>query len=162
MRKYLLAVLLGMLSACAQPFSNETLDLVEPNVPFVALRHDPDQFKGRLVLLGGAIVGVRNTTQGGELEIVQLATDDEGRIRDNPTSGGRFLARSGDFIDPAVYRQGLLVSLVGETEGKVVRPLSGVDYLYPVLAIREIHLWQPEQRMGPRFHFGFGVGTVFH
>ncbi len=139
------------------------MNLVEADVPFAVLRQEPEQFKGRLMLLGGSVVAVRNTNQGGELEVVQLSTEDSGEIRDNATSGGRFLARSSDFLDPAIFAPGLRVSLVGEVEGKEVRQLAEMEYAYPLLAIREIHLWKPEERgLPPSFHFGIGLGTVIY
>lgn len=162
MRHYLvLALMVMVLSGCAGVFSKETLNRVDRTVPFAVLRQEPEQFTGRLMLLGGSIVAVRNTRQGGELEVVELSTEDDGEIRDNATSGGRFLARSADFLDPAIFRTGMQVSLVGEVAGKAVRPLGEMDYAYPVLAIREIHLWQPEARgLRPSVHFGFGLGTI--
>lgn len=161
--RLLLAAVLIFLSGCAGVFSDETLNLVERNVPFAVLRQEPEQFKGRLLLLGGSIVAVRNSNQGGELELVQLSTDDNGKIREKATSGGRFLARSGDFLDPAIFRPGLRISLVGEVEGREIRPLAEMDYSYPVLAIRELHLWRPEdQGRPPAFNFGIGIGTFIH
>ncbi|GAB7025584.1 Slp family lipoprotein [Geotalea toluenoxydans] len=163
MRLCLLLVLAMWLSGCAGVFSDESLNKVQWDVPFTVLRVEPEQYQGRYFLLGGAIVAVRNGEQGGELEVAQLSTDDDGHIKDNPTSGGRFLARSGDFLDPAIFRRGMLVSLVGPVAGKEVRELAGRDYAYPVLEIREIHLWRPEERSRePRFHFGFGIGTFIH
>lgn len=36
-----------------------------------------------------------------------------------------------------------------------------LEYIYPVLAIREMQLWKPEEMTGPpSFHFGIGVGTI--
>lgn len=163
MRLCLVLLVAILLSGCAGVFSDDVLNRVEWDVPFAVLRVEPEQYQGRSFLLGGAIVAVRNGAQGGELEVAQLSTDDNGHIKDNPTSGGRFLARSGDFLDPAIFRRGMLVSLVGPVAGKEVRELSGREYAYPVLAIREIHLWRPEERnREPRFHFGFGIGTFIH
>jgi len=116
---------------------------------------------GRHLLLAGGIAEVRNTNEGGELELVQFAADENGKITDTASSGGRFIARSSGFLDPAVYRSGLLVTLVGEVQGKKTMLLGDVVYTYPVLAIREIHLWQPEELPGPpKFHFGIGIGTI--
>ena len=41
--------------------------------------------------------------------------------------------------------------------------LDELDYSYPVVAIREIHLWKPEEASAPpAFHFGIGFGTIIH
>ena len=106
---------------------------------------------------------VRNTSGGGELELVQFKTDESGEITDTATSGGRFIAASTEFIDPALYRTGLLVTLVGKVQGMRIMRLEEVDYTYPVLAIREMHLWQPEELSPPpSFQFGIGFGTIIH
>lgn len=149
------------LAGCAPIISNRSLSLVERGISFAELRQEPDRHLGRHLLLAGGIAGVRNTTEGGELELVQFATDENGRITDTANSGGRFIARSPGFLDPDVYRAGLLVTLVGEVQGKKSLLLGEVVYTYPVLVIREIRLWRPEEfPRPPTFHFGIGIGTI--
>ncbi|HXE96679.1 MAG TPA: Slp family lipoprotein [Dongiaceae bacterium] len=157
----LLAATALCLAGCAPVISNQSLRSVDRGLSFAELRQDPDRHMGRHLLLAGGIAEVRNTNEGGELELVQFAADENGKITDTASSGGRFIARSSGFLDPAVYRSGLLVTLVGEVQGKKTMLLGDVVYTYPVLAIREIHLWQPEELPGPpKFHFGIGIGTI--
>lgn len=157
----LFAVLILFLAGCAPIISDQSLRLVDRRVSFAELRQDPERHVGKYILLGGGIAGVRNTSQGGELEVVQFRTDESGKITDTASSGGRFIARSTGFLDPALYRTGLIVTLVGEVEGKRTMLLGEVEYTYPVLAIREIRLWRPEEMpRPPSFHFGIGVGTI--
>ena len=159
----LLFVIMLCLSGCAQVVSDQSLRLVDRRISFVELRQDPERFVGKYFLLGGGIVAVNNTNEGGELEVVQFRTDESGSIISTADSGGRFLAQSAGFLDPALYRPGFLVTLVGEVQGKIIMRLDELDYSYPVLAIREIHLWKPEEAAAPpAFHFGIGVGTIIH
>jgi outer membrane lipoprotein len=164
MRKLLLLIAsILCLAGCASVISNQSLSLVDRGVSFTELRKSPDRYIGRNLLLAGEIVGVGNSIEGGELELVQFAADENGEITDTANSGGRFIARKAEFLDPAVYRTGLLVTLVGEVQGKINMLIGDVDYTYPVLTIREIHLWKPEEFRNPQtFHFGFGVGTIIH
>lgn len=149
------------LAGCAPVLSNQSLRLVDRGISFAELRQEPDRYMGRHLLLAGGIAGVRNTNEGGELELVQFATDENGKITDTANSPGRFIATSPAFLDPAVYRTGLLVTLVGEVLGKKSMLLGDVDYTYPLLAIREIRLWKPEEfPKPPTFHFGIGIGTT--
>ena len=160
---FLLTAAILCLAGCAPVISSQSLRLVDRGVSFAQLRQEPDRYVGRHLLLGGGIAGVRNTREGGELEIIQFATDEDGTIGDTTNSGGRFLVRSPDFLDPAVYQAGLLVTLVGVVEGKRKMLLGEVVYTYPVLALREIHIWRPEELPRPPvFHFGIGIGTVIH
>jgi outer membrane lipoprotein len=160
-RTLILAVALISLAGCATVISDQSLRLVDRGVSFAELRQDPQRHIGRYLLLGGVIVSVRNTSEGGELEVAQLKTDERGEITDTGSSGGRFIAASSTFIDPALYKPGNLVTLVGEVRAKRTKPLGDLEYTYPVLAIREIHLWRPgEVSLPPTFHFGIGVGTI--
>ncbi len=149
------------LAGCATVISSQSLSLVDRGISFGELRRDPQHYGGKFLLLGGGIAGVRNTSDGGELELVQFPTDENGEITDTASSGGRSIVKSSDFLDPALYRTGLLVTLVGEVQGKRTMLLDNVEYTYPVLAVREMHLWKPEEGRAPTmFHFGFGVGTI--
>ena len=155
----LLALALLCCTACTLPISQPSLDLVDREISFAALRQDPDRYRGRYLLLGGAIVAVRNTSTGSELEVVQFATDRNGRITSTDNSGGRFLVQVDSFSEPAVY-QGRLVTLVGKVAGQVRARLDEIDYLYPLLTAQELHLWKPEEHPdAPRVHFGIGVGV---
>jgi outer membrane lipoprotein len=158
----LLALAVLGCSACTLPISQSSLDLVDRELTFAALRQDPDRYLDRYLLLGGAIVAVRNTSAGSELEVVQLATDRSGRITSTDNSGGRFLVQVATFSDPAIY-QGRLVTVVGKVTGQVRARLDEIDYLYPLLTAHEFHLWRPEEHPDAsrvHFGFGFGVGTV--
>jgi len=160
---FLLTAIALYVAGCAPVISNQSLQLVDRGISFAEFRQDPDRYMGRSLLLAGGIAGVRNTNEGGELELVQFPTDEDGKITDTAKSGGRFIAKGTGFLDPTVYRTGLLVTLVGEVLGKKDLLLGEVDYTYPVLLIREIHLWKPEELpMPPTFHFGIGIGTIIH
>jgi len=159
----LLVIAVVGLSGCATIISDKSLSLVDRTASFEDVKKDPQGYAGKYLLVGGAIARVRNTGEEGEIEVVQFKTDDDGKITDTTRSGGRFLAVKSGFVDPAVYKIGLLVTLVGEVQGKKTRRLEQIDYTYPVLLIREVHLWQPgEISAPPAFHFGVGVGAIFH
>jgi outer membrane lipoprotein len=155
----LLALTLLGCTACTMPVSKPALDLVDREISFAALRQDPDRYLGRYLLLGGTIVAVINTSTGSDLEVVQLATDRNGRITATDNSGGRFIVQLDTFSEPAIY-QGRLVTLVGKVTGQRQARLDEMDYLYPVLTAHELHLWRPEESpAASRFHFGIGIGT---
>jgi len=145
MRKLIFTAVAAMflLSGCAQVISEEMMKTVDMGISFEKLRENPDSLLGKRVLLGGTIAAARNTKDGGELEIVQFNLERNGVPEDTFHSAGRFIAVSTDFLDPLIYQPGRMATLVGEVKGKKVMPLDEVDYTYPVVAIREIHLWKP-------------------
>lgn len=153
-----------LLSGCARVISDQSRSLVDPTIQFTKLRQAPDSHIGKIVLLGGRIASARNTKEGGVLEIVQFELDGD-VPRDSFVSHGRFLATSVDFLDSLIYKPDRLVTLVGEVKGKKTLPLDEVEYTYPVVAIREIYLWQPSEgekyllyppsRYNP-YYYGYG------
>jgi outer membrane lipoprotein len=163
---FLIVAALTCVAGCARPISRPSLNLADPSVSFADLRQNPESYRDRFLLLGGAIAAVRGLTGGGsDLEMVQFPTDRVGRITATNTSDGRFIARDVIFRDPAIYRAGRLMTLVGKVEGVQKGHLGDVDYSYPVLTVIELHLWPEDERPGAspvRFGIGIGVGTVFH
>ena len=160
MRILVCALALCALAGCSQHvISQEALLLTDQTVPFAAVRENPAAHVGRHLLLGGAVARISNTPAGAELEVVQFPLGSSDRPDEKKGSEGRFLARSREFLDPLIYKPGRMVTLVGKVTGEVTRPLDGVDYRYPILEVREIHVWRPEDPYAPSpVHFGIGVG----
>lgn len=147
----LLAVLLcmavaGLLSGCSHAISPQLLRQADQNVPFAALRQDPQAYLGALVVLGGVVVQAHVTDEGTLLEVYQTKTNHRGEPIDLDVSQGRFVAFSNDLLDPAIYRQGRRVTLAGRVEGEMVGQVGDVSYNYPSLSILEIRLWEDTLR----------------
>jgi outer membrane lipoprotein len=151
------------LTGCAtQVISRDSQLLVDRSIPFAVVRREPERFLGKYLILAGVIARVSNAPTGAELEVVQLPVDSDDRPAQKGRSEGRFLAQTGRFLDPLIYKQGRLVTLVGKVAGSAVRPLEGVEYSYPVLEMRELYLWRPDDPYAsPTVHFGIGVGVDF-
>lgn len=158
----LLATLPGVL-ACAPAVSKQSMGLVDPSISFEIVLQDPGRYNGRYLLAGGAVASVRLSEGGGsEIEVVQLPTDQRGRITSTDHSAGRFIVLDQAFRDPAIYYSGRLVTLVGRVVGSRVGELGGKEYRYPVLAVHELRLWAPEDYPGSspvRFGIGVGIGV---
>ncbi|WP_432823524.1 Slp family lipoprotein [Trichloromonas sp.] len=147
-------------TACSTAVSKESMELVDPSVSFEVLHQDPDRYVGRYLLLGGAITDVRPSADGGsELELVQLPTNNRGKVTATDNSDGRFIAQDTTYRDPAIYRNGRLVTLVGQVTGSKTARLGEMDYRYPVLTVHELRLWTPNDHPGSSpVHFGIGLG----
>jgi outer membrane lipoprotein len=160
MRFLVLVVTLLLAAACAPPVSRQALNLVEPGITFEEVAREPDRHAGRYLLLGGTIASVRSVNSAGsELEVVQLPTNDRGRITDTSRSAGRFLVRDDTFRDPAIYHPGRLITVVGQVVGSQTGRIGEMDYLYPVLTVHELRLWAPgEHPDASRVRFGIGIG----
>ncbi len=148
------------LTACSPPFSRELLDRVDRNVTFAELQKEPERYRGKMFMLGGIIVEARNLKEGGtQLEVLQQPLDGEGRPAETDETGGRFLVVAQQFLDTAIFHRGRVVTFIAEGAGQEVRPLGQIEYRYPLLTAKAIHLWAPYS--GPRFSVGIGVYRGF-
>ncbi len=146
-------------AGCAPPFSKALLDKTQKNVPFAALQKEPENYSGKLLMLGGTIVDTKNLKEGTQLEVLQRPLDGEGQPTQTDETGGRFLVVTSQFLDGAVYHRGRSVTIIGEVTGSKVQPLGELQYRYPVLTAKELHLWSPSS--GPRFSIGVGMYRGF-
>jgi outer membrane lipoprotein len=148
-----------LLCGCSPPFPKELMDQVDRGVSFADLKGKPDRFRGKLVMLGGTIVELRNVKAGTQMEVLQRPVDREGRPEYRDVTGGRFLVDVPEFLDAAVYQSGRAVTIIGTVDGERMQPLSEIEYRYPVLTAKQVHLWPPYT--GPRFSIGIGVSRGF-
>ncbi len=139
-------VLISALTGCTHLIGKENRNLAAVSVSFESLKENPQRFVGKEVTLGGVIAGVKNSADGGQIEIVQYLMTEEGYPDETQGSAGRFLATAPTFIDNLVYKEGSLITLTGEVKGTRVMPLDDVSYTYPVVSIKESHIWQPDEK----------------
>ncbi|MDD2320016.1 MAG: Slp family lipoprotein [Geobacteraceae bacterium] len=141
-----------LLTGCAHVISEESRNMVDASIQFQGLRADPDSYVGKYVMLGGTVAGVQNDKDGSQLEVVQSPLDsDELPEEVSHSSGGRFLAITPRFLDPVVYKTGRRVTVVGQVQGKKVLPIDRIEYTYPVISIREIHVWSKSELEPPQY-----------
>jgi outer membrane lipoprotein len=144
--KLVSVLLLGaVLVGCAHIISKDMLKEVDSEIGFDELRKDPEKYQGKTVLLGGVIVKTENKNEGTLLEIYQTEINYYGEPIDIYISKGRFLAIHEQFLDGEIYRKGRKVTVVGVVHGVEVKKLGEIDYKYPYLIIKEIHLWKEKQ-----------------
>lgn len=105
---------------------------------------DPAAYVGSIVIWGGTIIRTATLVNSSEITVLELPLDRWGRPEGAGLSEGRFIAKDSGFLDPAVYRPGQEVTLAGEVVAKEVRPVGQVQYIYPVVMIRELRLWRKE------------------
>jgi outer membrane lipoprotein len=138
----ILCVLELLLSACTPVISPQLMDQVDGNLTYNLLASRPDEFKGKIVLLGGSIVQTVPKPKETEIEVVQKQLSSSGEPYLTDKSEGRYLVVVDRFLDPAIYRSGRDITVAGEVQGSVLRRLGEIDYRYPVIAASELHLWK--------------------
>ena len=156
---FLFCALLTLLltSACAPPFPEQMLARVDRNLSFKELQKNPDTYKGTWVMFGGMIVATKNTKEDTVIELLQKPLDGSGRPLQTDSTEGRLLITAEGFLDAAVYHAGRELSVIGDVAGQKVQPLGEIEYRYPSVSAKSLHLWEPSA--GPRVTFGIGVGV---
>jgi outer membrane lipoprotein len=168
MRQILIIFSLLFMAGCTTIISEQSRKLVDTDEAFKVIKQSPEAYVGKHIMVGGRIANVRNSSEGARLEIVQFDLGLSGYPEDTFLSYGRFLATNSSFMDPMIYRKGMNITLVGEIKGKTTLRLDDIDYTYPVLTMREWHLWQGSdldrgcnypvsQTTYDPYSYGFGV-----
>ncbi|HXZ43652.1 MAG TPA: Slp family lipoprotein, partial [archaeon] len=155
----LLVIILLLSAACASGISQQARSQVTYSGNFSVLQERPSVHLGEVVMFGGKILETKGSPTSSEITVLQLPLGSSDRPQDGDRSEGRFLLRSVQFLDPAVYRSGLLLTAVGRITGSEVRPIGGLDYAYPIVESIEIKLWPERSPVYPGVQFGVGVGS---
>ncbi len=146
---------------CAAGISHQVRSQVTYAGPFSDVQKVPDKYIGEIVMFGGKILNNQSSPASSELIVLQLRTDSQDRPKDDDQSEGRYLIQSDQFLDPAIYKKGVLLTVVGKLSGSEARAIGEFDYVYPKLKAIEIKLWPKANHNYPRFHIGIGVGKTF-
>jgi len=142
--------------------SNQAREQVTYSGSFAQLQANPDQYAGATALLGGKIIQTTPLEKGStELVVLQLPLGSSDRPQSDDQSQGRFIVRATEFLDPALYASGTLITVVGRMTGSQERTIGEMLYRYPVLSLVEIKRWPEPDTSAPRFHIGIGVGKTF-
>ena len=161
MKKLLLSGIVLILIGCAAGISKQTRSQVTYQGSFSELKRQTPDLIGEIVLYGGKIIATENHEGTTTLTILQLPLDNRDRPQDNDRSQGRFLVFTDQFLDPAVYAEGYLVTVAGKLVSTETGLIGELEYHYPKIKAQEIKLWKPQGYMGPRIRFGVGVGATF-
>ncbi|MFQ5588014.1 MAG: Slp family lipoprotein [Nitrospiria bacterium] len=118
---------------------------VTPNLAFHEVIRDPAASVGKTVLLGGVILKTTVYKERTVLEVIQKPLGFRDRPLETDESGGRFLVeRTGQFLDPGIYKAGREVTLIGEIVKEERKPLDEMEYRYPYVTASHLYLW-PER-----------------
>lgn len=149
-------------TACAPVISKENLKTADRQLEFGQILRNPDAYRGKTVLLGGSIIKTTPFPEKTQMVVLQHPLGYRDKPAGESISMGRFILSAPGFFDPAIYRAGRLVTVVGTVTGKETRTLGEIEYTYPHIANKELYLWPVEEiDTRPRFYFGVGVGKTF-
>ncbi len=136
-----------LLGACSPVLSRELMQQGTRDVAFNQLREKPDNYKGRLFILGGVIADTWFSDQGSQIEALYVPVDSYGYLKAWDHGQGRFLAvypRSKGLLDPVVFKNGREITLAGEFLEIRTGKIDEMEYAFPVFEIKQIYLWREE------------------
>lgn len=170
LRDLIVCLMLGLawVGSCASSpmVIPETLqNQIDPGLTFQQLLQSPESYQGKIIMLGGEVLSAKRLAEGTRLEVLQLPLDDSRRpVVTRTESQGRFLAMEKDFLDPAMFPPNTRVTIVGEVTGIIAAKLDEMDYQYPTMVIKYLHVWKEsplaqEGNSGPWYSI-FGGGST--
>jgi len=94
---------------------------------------------------GGKIINVTNKEKSSQAQLLFYPLDHSGRPQTVTETEGRFMISKDQFLDPAVYKEGVEVTVSGILTGKIKHKVGKKTLSLPILSVKHIHLW-PERR----------------
>lgn len=139
--RLLLVGFLGLLMGCAPVLPRNVVEQSDRSISFQSLRQDSQKFSGKTVIVGGSIIALKNLENGSQLEILEWPLGYRMKPKPYESTGGRFLVLSDKKLDEHLFHRGRDITLAAEVIGSKVQPLGTIDYSYPLLRLKEYHLW---------------------
>jgi outer membrane lipoprotein len=97
---------------------------------------------GQKARWGGKIVSVVNKKTVSEIEVVFFPEDRLGKPKTGMPSAGRFKAVVDGFVDPLVFEQGRLITVVGDVSSSITGVIGEQEYVYPTLNAKGYYMWK--------------------
>lgn len=149
------------LGGCASVVPEALEQQVDREVQFPDLQRDPGRYRGRTVVLGGRIAGLHPAGALMELEVTQLPLTERGdRPRLAARSDGGFVVLHEGPLDPAIYRLGRPLTVVGVVQGSRLSPRQ--ERPEPMIAPRYLHLWPDATSFSPASFFSHPPWHPWH
>ena len=150
MKRYLLLICL-LLTACAG-LPAAVKDVPVANISYSQASHNPSGYKDTSVRWGGVIIEVDNEENFTLVQVLSHPLNYYGRPQLSKPSEGRFVIKSTEFLDPAVYAKDKEITVAGTLLGDIERTIGKKTIRLPLLAAKAIYLW-PVYQNNP---YGYG------
>lgn len=133
------------ISGCAGPIPKHLMEEISQNTDFGDVIRNPALAVGKKVLWGGEILETKTYSEYSLIEIIQKPLGFKERPLPTDASAGRFLVEyRGQFLDPAIYKAGREITIIGEIIRVEKKKLSEMNYRYPYVLASYVHLWSEQ------------------
>ena len=96
---------------------------------------------------GGKIVKVENKQSLSEIEVVFFPESNSGKPRLGEESPGRFKALVEGFVDPLVFEEGRLITVVGNVGDLQAGIIGEQNYAYPTINAEGYYMWRKSKEI---------------
>lgn len=154
MKRYLLLSCLLLMSACSG-LPERVRNVPVSDVSYVQATQNLNSYKGTSVRWGGVIVDVENEEKFTVVQVLSYPQNSYGRPQLRNQSGGRFVIKSSEFLDPAVYAKDKEITVAGTIEGDIERTIGKKTIRMPLVSSIAVYLW-PAYQSYPYYEYGYG------
>ena len=152
MNRHFLSICILLLSACSNlPPAIEDPPLYD--LSYSEATRNIAQYKEAPVRWGGVIIDVENEQNFSIVQVLYYPLNSYGRPRLDKPNEGRFLIKSPQFLDPAVYTKDTEITVAGTLKGDIERKVGNKTLRLPLISSTVIYLW-PDY--GPGNYYGYG------
>ncbi len=152
-----ISLLFSLLAGCATTPDFDTTQVDKTLTPQSVIA-EPDLSYGKIALWGGIILNTLNLENTTQIEILAYPLNTSYKPSQENQPLGRFIIQHKDYLEPATYAQGRLITVLGSISDNQNGKVGESTYIYPVINAQQIHLWSlydDENRTS--FHLGIGI-----
>ncbi len=103
---------------------------------------------GEAVRWGGKIIEVKNEQNYSRIQLVQFPLNRYGRPVESSESQGRFVVKSSEFLDPAIFTIGSMLTVYGNISDKTPLQVDQKTLTLPVIDIIDSQRWPVNSASG--------------
>lgn len=117
-----------------------------------------NSYKDALVRWGGEIIDVENEQTYSLVQVMYYPLNYYGRPQTSEANEGRFVIKSPEFLDPAIYTKKKEITVAGKLSGEIERTVGKKTVRVPLITSTIIHLWPEIDRNSYYGYGGYGYG----
>ncbi|BFU90624.1 MAG: hypothetical protein NTAFB01_18110 [Nitrospira sp.] len=155
-----------VLSGCNryQVIPDHLVKQVNEKLSYDQVKGAPETYRGQIVVWGGEVLNAIRDAESTTVEVLEIPLNkDHIPLNGWASSLGRFLAidSRGEIIAPAIFKGGSRITVIGEILGSRTETHDKATYDFPVLAIRDMTMWEDRTRANYPFagyssYYGYG------
>jgi len=161
MKRHLLSICILLLSACSNlPPAIEDAPLYD--ISYSQATRNIAQYKDAPVRWGGVVIDVENEQNFSLVQVLYYPLNSYGRPRLDKPNEGRFLIKSPQFLDPAVYTKDTEITVAGTLKGDIERTVGNKTLRLPLISSSVMYLWSAYAPVNYYGYGGFGYGYPYY